>query len=159
MLYGFDTEDPACATGALLIYAIYRSRDRRRYRVTPDMWAQIERFTKAAAKRAHRISHFVETLKPRLMCGTIHPRWMEVGIRGDISLLAVPNSAGGTDYVRYADSEQREFLTRVIEQSDQRAVIRALYTETAYCVLLVRDRLERERPIEQRHALEETIDV
>ena len=36
MIYGFDTEDEANATAALLVYATWRSRDTARYRVTPD---------------------------------------------------------------------------------------------------------------------------
>lgn len=42
----------------------------------------------------------------------------------------------------------REFGTRVIERADAAAVIREAYKHTAYVVLLVRDRLEREKPIE-----------
>jgi hypothetical protein len=148
--YGFDTDDRAAAAGALLIYAIYRSRDRRRYKVSPDMWAQIERFAKASAKRARALPDFIEALKPRLLCGTIAPRWMEAGVKGDISLLAVTNSDGRTEYVQPAADEQREFLTGVLAQVNERAVIDALYKTTAWCVLLVRDRLEREKPIESK---------
>jgi len=152
MLYGFDTDDENSATGSLLIYAIWRSRDLRRFRVTPDVWARVERFSKAAAKRARGLPDFIEALKPRLLCGTISPRWMEVGIKGDISMLAVRNSSGGTEYIQHAaDPEQREFLTAAIDRCDQQAVIREIYTRTAYCVLLVRDRLEREKPIEKHH--------
>lgn len=155
MYYGFDTDDRAAATAALLTYAIYRSRDRKRYKVTPDMWGQIERFVKAAAKRATTLPAFMEALKPRLACATIHPRWMEAGIKGDISLMARTNSAGQTEYVRYAGPEQREFLTRVLEATEHGAVLERAYRETAWVVLLVRDRLEREKPIEQNVDLDE----
>ena len=156
MTYGFDTDNQNEATAALLVYAIYRSRDTRRYKVTPDMWSQIERFTKASAKRARSIAEFIEALKPRLLCGTISPRWMEAGIKGDISMLARTNSSGATEYIQHSDPEQREFLTRVIGRADEHAVINSLYRTTALIVLLVRDRLERERPIEKRHHIEDT---
>ena len=145
MIYDFDTDDQSAATAALLVYAIYRSRDSRRYRVTPDMWAQIERFVKSAAKRAQSIPRFIESLKPRLACGTIHPRWMETGIKG---LLPIQDSIGQVEYIQQRDS--REFLTGVLSAADQRAVISALYRETAWVVLLVRDRLEREKPIQSQ---------
>lgn len=145
MIYQFDTDDQAAATAALLVYAIYRSRDARRFKVTPDMWAQIERFTKASAKRAASIPAFIESLKPRLQCGTIHPRWMETGIKG---LLPITDAAGHTSYIQAAES--REFLTGVLAAADPREVLRRLYAETAWVILLVRDRLEREKPIEDR---------
>lgn len=145
MIYGFDTEDQSAATAALLVYAIYRSRNARQFKVTPDMWAQIERFTKASAKRATSIPAFIESLKPRLQCGTIQPRWMETGIKG---LLPIADSRGHINYIQTADS--REFLTCVLTAADPREVLRRLYTETAWIILLVRDRLEREKPIEDR---------
>lgn len=143
MIYLFDTDDPAAATAALLVYAIYRSRDAKRLKVTPDLWAQIERFTKAAAKRADSLPRFVEQLKPRLCCDTLRPAAMEVGIKG---VLPIAEHGGEITYLQRQDS--REFLTGVLAAADERSVLRLLYRETAWVILLVRDRLEREKPIE-----------
>ena len=149
MIYGFDTEDEANATAALLVYATWRSRDTVRYRVTPDVWSQVERFTKAAAKRATTLPAFIEALKPRFYAGTLSPRAMEAGIKGPVPLLAL---GSGAVLEVAAPEEQREFMVGVIERADQTAVLDRLYRETAWVVLLVRDRLERERPIESRVA-------
>lgn len=149
MIYGFDTEDEANATAALLVYATWRSRDTARYRVTPDVWSQVERFTKAAAKRATTLPAFIEALKPRFYAGTLSPRAMEAGIKGPVPLLAL---GSGAVLEVAAPEEQREFMVGVIERADQKAVLDRLYRETAWVVLLVRDRLERERPIESRVA-------
>ena len=146
MIYGFDTSEQPAATAALLVYAIYRSRDRKRYKATPDMWSQIERFTKAAAKRAETLPRFIESMKPRVACATIHPRWMEVGIKG---FVAIPDQLGNTAY--YQANDSREFLTAVLESSDANLVLDCLYKETSYVILLVRDRLEREKPIESKY--------
>jgi len=143
MIYQFDTEDHEAATAALLVYAVYRSRDSRRFKVTPDMWAKIERFVKASAKRARTVPAFLESLKPRLSCGTIHPQWMAAGIKG---VIGRTNNLGHTEYIQRADS--REFLTGVLADCDERAVIKKLYKETTWIILLVRDRLEREKPVE-----------
>lgn len=153
MIYGFDTDDPAAATGALLLYATWRSRDARRFEITPDLWGRIERFVKAAAKRAQSIPQFIDALKPRLACATLNPRWMEVGMRGEVPLVPIHDPDTGA--IRYilqpaADAGQREFLTRVLAGADAASVLHSLYRETAWVVLLVRDRLERERPIEAR---------
>ena len=48
MFYGFDTSSEEAAIGALLVYGIYRSRDMKRFKITPDMWGVIERVVKAA---------------------------------------------------------------------------------------------------------------
>lgn len=152
MLYGFDTDDRAAATAALVIYAVYRSRDMRRFKVTPDLWGQVERFAKAAAKRAGSLGEFIEKLKPRLSCATLSPKWLAVGAKGEISTIAVHDIETGA--LRYAIQpaapvDQREFLTGILGGIDHQQVLALIYRETAYCVLLVRDRLERERPIER----------
>lgn len=149
MLYGFDTSDGAAATGALLVYAVWRSRDMRRFKITPDVWGKIERFTKASAKRADSLPRFLEALKPRLLCDTVSPRWMAVGLAGEIPAVVTDD---GVRLQVGAPEGQREFLAGVFERADHTATLDALYRETAYVVLLVRDRLERERPIETRFA-------
>lgn len=147
MRYGFDCDDETAATAALLVYATWRSRDVTRFRVTPDVWSQIERFTKASAKRARSIPEFLESLKPRVLAGTLSPRAMEAGVKGPVPLLSM---GSGQVLEVAASDEQREFMVGVIERADQRAVLDRLYRQTAYIVLLVRDRLERERPVERR---------
>lgn len=149
MIYGFDCDDQPSATAALLVYAVYRSRDSKRFKVTPDMWGLIERSVKASAKRATSLPRFLETLKPKLSCATLSPKWMEVGMAGELTLT--PIQSGG--FVQLADdSERREFLSGPINDADDPAVIAVLYRETAWVILLVRDRIEREKPIEKRFA-------
>lgn len=53
-----------------------------------------------------------------------------------------------TGELRQISGERREFLTRVIDEADDEAVLDVAYRQTSYVVLLVRDRLERERPYE-----------
>ena len=156
MIYGFDTSDEVAATAALVLYIVYRSRDRGRFKVTPDMWGQIERFLKDSAKRSQSIPELIEALKsPRhLYASSLHPRYMEVGLAGEIPLTVVTNPDGTFSHaIQFASDRttgQREFGVRVIERADARAVIEAASRQTAWVVLLVRDRLERERPIDEK---------
>lgn len=53
------------------------------------------------------------------------------------------------------NEERREFLTRVLDEADDRSVLDVAYRQTAYVVLLVRDRLEREKPYEAKFLVEE----
>lgn len=149
MIYGFDTDDEAAATAALIVYATWRSRDRDRFRVTPDVWARVERFVKASAKRAETLPRFLEGLKSRLACATLDPRWMRAGLAGEIPAVVTED---GVRLVVVAEPEQREFLAGLFERADHAAALARLYQDTAWIVLLVRDRLERERPVEARFA-------
>jgi len=144
--YNFDTDDHTAATAALLVYAIYRSRDSKRFKVTPDMWGMIERAAKSASKRAGDLGDFIEKLKPKLHCPTIHPRWAKTIPDGLINMKMMPD---GT-VAQVEDKGCRQFLTDVLQEVDHREVLDYLYRKTALVVLLVRDRLEREKPIETR---------
>lgn len=126
MLLGYDTEDRAAATAATLIHTVYASRDIRRLKVDTDFWGRIERFVKGSAKRAGTLPEFVERLKPRLGCDTLRP-------------------------VGEAEDGGRAFITGLLARplAEPEAVLRALYRETSLCVLLVRDRIERERAAEE----------
>ncbi|TCO70252.1 hypothetical protein [Rhodovulum euryhalinum] len=155
MIYGFETDDENAAIAALIVYVCWRSRDRAKFKITPDVWGQIERFTKDAAKRAQTIQDFIEALKRpgRMNAPTLQPRYLEVGTRGEIPMMTVINEDGSfREAIQFGadrDLGLREFGTRVIERADAHAVIRTAYRNTAWVVLLVRDRLEREKPIEQ----------
>lgn len=48
------------------------------------------------------------------------------------------------------DGSKREFLTEIIEGGNDEAILHQLYKETARVIMLVRDRLEREKPIETK---------
>ncbi len=144
MLHGFDTDNRAAAVAALTVYAVWRSRDVKRYKITPDVWAQVERFTKAAAKRAGNIPEFIEALKPRLHCDTLKPRAMEVAELGWPPYVVTEHG----EIVKTALDDKRQFLTAIVGNADHRAVVGLLYRETSWIILLVRDRLERERSIE-----------
>lgn len=146
MFYGMDTSDEDAAIGALLVYGIYRSRDQRRFKVSPDMWSTIDRAVKSAAKRAMDLNDFIERLKPKLHCATIQPRWMWDGRR--TVTMALNRETG--ELCEVADQGRRQFWTGILESADHAAVLDRLYRRTSLIIALVRDRLERERPLEAR---------
>lgn len=153
MFYGFRTKDQSAGAAALLVYAVYRSRNRKRGPSGIDMWGQIERFTKVSAKRAISIGSFLETFKRKMACETINPKWCESGSQ---VMSAIQDELGniivtGND----TDGKNRQFLTEIMESGKDQQILYELYKETARVIMLVRDRLEREKPIE--HKLEEII--
>lgn len=146
MLFGFDTENEHVAAGALLVYAVYRSRDTRRGPSGYDMWEQIERFVRRAAKRADDVGGFLKRFKPMMACGTINPRWTGTG---SVAMNAV-QFKDGSILVRDRAEEPRDFMLSITEApvAYQEEIINTLYEQTQRIILLVRDRLEREKPFE-----------
>ena len=113
MLYGFDTDDENAAVAALCLYAIYRSRNPRRLKVTPDFWGVIERAVRSTAKRATTIPVWIEKLKPKLGCETISPRWAATDAGGLITMMADPRTGelmqigGGRQKREFFDQRHR----------------------------------------------------
>jgi len=151
MIYNFDTNEEQYAISALLVYAVYRSRDKRKFKVTPEMWGQIDRFTKSSAKRARNLPQFIDALMPKLCCPSISPKWMQIGMQGRV----VDMGDGKFAEFNSTNTDGREFLTSVLETELTGDVLNCLYKETTYIILLVRDRLEREKPIENTFDIEE----
>lgn len=146
MYYNFDTTDESSAVGAVFVYGIYRSRDTKRFKVTPSMWGQIEQGVKSAAKRAIDLNDFIEKLKPKLSCSSVQPRWMPG--RDNLVTMAVDSKTG--EVVSVDDQGRRVFWTSLLEEVDHRLVLERLYKRTSLIIALVRDRLERERPLEAK---------
>ena len=157
MNYGFDTKDEAAALGALLVYGVYRSRDIKRFKVSPDMWSIIERATKASATRARDLYDFIEKLKPRSSCATLHPKWMKTDAAEVVTWYRDPQT--GELIAPGGQGDKRQFWVQELEQADHAPVLKILRYQTARVIALVRDRLEREKPIEaQLNAEEDHVD-
>lgn len=149
MIYNFDTDSREHAVAALLVYAVYRSRDKSKFKVTPEMWGQIQRFVQAAAKRAKTLPQFINNLQPKMSCSSLNPKWLEIGVQGRTFLQS------GSSFIEMAQPDRRNFLTEVLSEVDDKAVIKLLRNETQFVILLVRDRLEKEKPIENTFNIEE----
>lgn len=149
MIYNFDTSEKRYAVAALLLYATYRSRDKSKFKVSPEMWGQIQRFTQAAAKRAKTLQQFINNLQPKMNCPSLNPKWLEIGIQGRTFLQS------GSNFIELSQPERRNFLTEVLREVDDKEVIKLLRNETQFIILLVRDRLEKEKSIENTFNIED----
>lgn len=142
MIYNFDTEKNEDAIAALVVCAIYRSRDKKMFKVSPEMWGQIERFCKASAKRALNTQQFIESFKKKMCCHSISPKWTEVGVKGRLVKY-------GSDYIELEQDEKREFLTSILKDVNHKAILDILLKETSWVIALVRDRIEQEKSLEK----------
>lgn len=147
MLYGFAIDNEAMAKGAQIVYAVYRSRDKNRGPSGVDMWAQIERFIRSSAKRAIDLGGFVDSFKRKMGCGTLNPRWMKT----DNQIGALIQNADGS-FIKLNQEDGRAFMIDLfsLPAGEQQEIVEMLYQKAQIVVLLVRERLEREKPIEGR---------
>lgn len=151
MYYGFNTKNENIAIGSLLVYGIYRSKDNSKFKVTPDMWGIIERGVKSASKRAITLNDFIEKLKPKLSCSSIRPSAMMAHVTAKETLL--PDNNGG--FISLSDNGKKEFWIQIIEEAESEKVLEELYKHTSFVIVLVRDRLEREKQLREKGLLEE----
>ena len=119
MFYGFQTRDENAAIGALLIYGIYRSRDIKRFKVTPDMWGIIERAVKSSSKRAMDLTDFIEKLKGKLKCSTIAPKYMATNT--EVVSMKIDPETG--EMMQVHDDGKREFWVDILEDSDNKTIL------------------------------------
>jgi hypothetical protein len=145
VIYNFDTNDEQCAVAALLIYVIYRSRNTQRFKVTPDMWSRIFRFTQSAAKRSKTIPDFLSKFSKKMDCESINPKWMKIATNNSPSLLQIDDY-----FIEFNNPLSRYFMTKIIDDLNMKDndVIKLLKTNTSWIILLVRERLEREKQVE-----------
>lgn len=149
MIFSFETDDKRSAAAALVLYGIYRSRDKGRFKNSPKMWEQITNFVRAAAEQAESLPRFAELLAPRLFCGAINPRWMatdEPGLPAPLYPPPMPSTA------------MRQFLSSILAEIDEQGALRSVRESAMWIVMLVRERLERERPVNAQHVAEEVDD-
>lgn len=161
MYYGFQTEREEVGVAALLVYGVYQSRDRGRFKPTVDMWGRIASAVKNAARRARRtaasqaapgaaLNNFVDRLQPKLSCRAVQPRYMTGHNRLTTGLVLETG-----EVIEVREEGRRTFWTEILEDIDAGPVMRALTQETALVVAHVRDRIEREKALQERGFLDE----
>lgn len=146
MFYGFDSNNQEACIGALLVYGLYRSRDMKKFKVTPDMWGVISRAVSGCAFRSVDLWEFLEKMKPKLQVAELKPKWMRTENNPLISMYY--DQETGEIIQRAQRQEQRQFWTDILAAADHEAILEILAKKTSLVIALVRDRLERERPYE-----------
>jgi uncharacterized membrane protein affecting hemolysin expression len=81
-----------------------------------------------------------------MACGTLNPRFCRTGIVANNAIF----EKDGSIIVKGEQSQNRDFLVSITESSEeeQQNIVDCIYEQTQRIILLVRDRLEREKPIE-----------
>jgi hypothetical protein len=142
MIYNFDTEEKSRAIAALLVYAIYRSRDTERFTVSTKMWDQITNFSKLAAKKSSNLAEFIELFKKPMRCDALKPKYCVTGNSKHLMILKEGE-------LFESGTERREFITSLLEQANETKVLSLIINETSFIIMLVRERLESEKIAKQ----------
>ena len=142
MIHNFETNNKAKADAALLVYAVYRSRNKDKGPKGLEMWGQIERFIRVSAKRSNSVGAFLDKFKKKMACDTINPRYTNA----DESIHYAKIDETGSILIS-ENPKKRNFMIDILEadEAHQKEVLKVLYKETQLIVLLVRTRLEMEK--------------
>ena len=133
MLYNFSTDNLDRANAALLIYALYKSRDSSSPMTGVDTWSRVESACVGACKKSSTTSEFVTQFKRIAHVGSIKPRYLATHERGLIRM---------DDGSLIADDGVKEYQIPILEDDRVRRTIERDYP---LIVMLVRERIQRER--------------
>ena len=131
MYYNFDTDDLTRAKAALLLYALYRSRDKQSSLNGVETWTRFTTYIQAACLKSSTTAEFVQAFARKARVGSIKPRYLDTGDPVPLPDGELIQAEGVHDY-----------RTGIIEDD---TLLPILSRENVYLTLLVRERIQRER--------------
>lgn len=132
MLYQFDTDSLSHAKAALLLYGMYRSRKKESPLNGLETWDRFQTFVRGACLKASTTAEFVQAFCKKAKIDSVKPRYLSTGepvVMPDTGELIV--SGGLADY-------------RLGIIGDD-SLLRLYNTESMYLIMLVRERIQREK--------------
>lgn len=131
MYYHFDTDDVKHAKAALLLYAMYRSRDRQSSLSGVDTWKRFTAFIRGASLKSSTMAEFVQAFCKKAQVSAILPKYLDTGEPVPVSNGELLLADGVHDYRMdiFADDSLLPLFNR----------------ESVYLTLLVRERIQREK--------------
>ena len=132
MLYQFDTDSLSHAKAALLLYGMYRSRKKESPLNGLETWDRFQTFVRGSCLKATTTAEFVQAFCKKAKIDSVKPRYFSTGdpvlMPGTGELIS---SAGIADY-------------RLGILADD-SLMRLYNTESLYLIMLVRERIQREK--------------
>lgn len=132
MQLGFSTDKLKHAQAALVLYAMYRSRDTNSALNGLETWNRFSAYIRSAAIKSTTTPEFVEKFCRMAKIGSIKPRYL----------------SGGGDYVTLSDGSLiqsdsvHDYKTDVLSDN---SLLPLFEREGIYLTMLVRERLQREK--------------
>lgn len=135
MYYNFNTESLSKAKAALLLYAMYKSRDKNSPLNGLETWTRAESFCKGACLKSSTTAEFVTKFKEMAKVGAIKPCYLADDQDGENIVILTDGSALSGDGIK-------NFQISILEDNEIRKVIEKEYP---LIVMLVRERIQREK--------------
>lgn len=133
MLFNFNTDEMRFARAALVLYALYKSRDTNSPMNGMETWNRVESYCVGACKKSRTTSEFVTKFKELGRVGAIKPRYLS---EQGVGMTILPDGS----VVESANI--RNYHTELFEDSEIRKTIENDYP---LITMLVRERIQREK--------------
>ncbi len=131
MQFGFDTESVDHGKAALLLYAMYRSRDKSSSLNGIDTWTRCTSYIRGATLKSRTTAEFVQNFCHMAKIGSIKPSYLTEG--GMLQLA---------DGEILCSGNVKDYKLHIIEDNN----LLPLYEqEGVYLTMLVRDRIQRDK--------------
>lgn len=132
MLYQFDTDSLSHAKAALLLYGMYRSRGQNSPLNGLETWDRFQSFVRGACLKASTTAEFVQAFCKKANINSVKPRYLSTG-----EPVAIPDTGELIVSSNVADY-------RLSLLSDD-SLLQLYNTESLYLIMLVRERIQREK--------------
>lgn len=131
MYFNFDTDDLTRAKAALLLYAMYRSRDKQSSLNGVETWKRFTAYIRGACLKSSTTAEFVQAFCKKAQVSAIVPKFLDDGQPVLLPSGEMVSAEGVHDYrsAIIADNSLMPVLNR----------------ESMYLTLLVRERIQREK--------------
>lgn len=132
MLYQFDTDSLDHAKAALLLYGMYRSRKKDSPLNGLETWDRFQTFARAACLKSSTTAEFVQAFCKKAKIDSVKPRYLSTG-----EPVIMPGSG---EMIMSADVA--DYRLGILADND---LLRLYNTESLYLIMLVRERIQREK--------------
>lgn len=140
MYYQFATEKIEHAKAALLLYAMYRSRDSSSPLNGLETWERFQSFVRGACLKSSTTAGFVQAFCAKAKIASIKPYYFNVENE--------PVMLSNGDLI--LSENIKNYRLEILEDDN---ILKLYNTESVYLILLVRERIQREK-YERREELQ-----
>jgi hypothetical protein len=135
MYYNFDTDSVEHAKAALLLYAMYRSRNKNSSLNGLETWDRFNSYVRGASLKSKTTAEFVQNFCRLAKVDSVKPKYL-ASVDG-LTLLPTGEVIESSQY--------KDFKLKIMEDN---SLLRLFETEGLYLIMLVRERIQREKATE-----------
>lgn len=128
---GFRTSDVAHAKCSLLLYAMYRSRNKNSSLNGIETWNRFAAFIRGACLKSTTVSEFCTNFCKMAKIESIKPKYLQTNGLVELS-----------DGVLVSSSTAKDYQLDIFEDNN---LLKIFETEGQYLTMLVRERIQRDR--------------